>query len=152
MRSDAVWVGFLRMLWMFLFFLPAFCVIGMSQISQSYLLLDAGLILYLIAMMCYSIKSLAYTPALYLFADDPTIGVFGAVKKSVEITRGHLTEFFMFEFSFLLWRLFASLGLVGALFFQPYYQTTMAGFVDSLRVRNDPSLAPQTEEEAPQDE
>ena len=58
----------------------------------------------------------------------------------------------MFDLSFLLWRLFAGYAvLIGNAFYLPYYHTALAVFVDSLRVRNDPSLAPQPKEEA-QDE
>ena len=149
----SLWVGFLRILWLVLLILLPACVMAVSLIVQSAFLADVGLILYLIALVFYAAKSLAYTPATYLFAENPSVGVFGAVKQSVKITRGHLSEFFMLELSFILWRVFASLaGLIGTLFFQPYYQTTVVVFIDSLRVRNDPSLVVVQSEEVPQDE
>jgi len=145
-------VGFLRLFWLIFFLLLPACVMYAALIMQSALLADVCLLIYPLALILYTGKALAYAPATYLFANDPSVSVFGAVKQSVKITRGHLTEFFCLELSFLLWRVFASLaGLIGILFFLPYYHTTMAVFVDSLRVRNDPSLAPQSEEE-PQDE
>ena len=140
-------VGFLKLLWLVLFLLLPVCLLYAAYTMQSLVLAEISAFLYPIALILYAGKSLAYTPATYLFADNPSIGVFGAVRHSVAITRGHLVEFFLMELSFILWRFFVSLsGLVGNLFFLPYYHTTMVVFVDSLRVRFDPSLAPQAEE------
>ena len=145
-------VGFLQMFWILLFLLLPACTLYAAFVLHSALIADLSLILCMIAMLLSSVKALSYTPATYLFADDPSIGVFGAVKQSVSITRGHLVEFYLFDLSFLLWRLLASSSpLIGNAFYLPYYHTALAVFVDSLRVRNDPSLAPQPKEEA-QDE
>lgn len=143
-----LWMSILRLLWLVLFALPYAFVMSMAQITQSVALMDLSLLLLVGGLILYFFQYVSYEPALYLFADNPSLGVFGAVKHSRTITRGHLTECVCMELSFLLWRLFATYtSFIGTAFFLPYYRTTMAVFTDSLRVRFDPSLAPQPEEE-----
>ena len=144
-----LWVTILRVLWVVLFTLPYAFVMAMAQVTQSVMLVYASLALLLVGFILFFFQSVSYAPALYLFADNPAIGVFGAVKQSRTITRGHLGECVCMELSFLLWRLFATYtAFIGQAFYLPYYHTTMAVFTDSLRVRNDPSLIVPTEEEA----
>lgn len=144
-----LWVGILRMFWLVLFTLPYAFVMAMAQVTQSLVLLEVSLLLLLGGLILYYFQFVSYIPAVYLFADNPSLGVFGAVKQSRKITRGHLGECVCMELSFLLWRLFANYAaFIGNAFFLPYYRTTMVVFVDSLRVRFDPSLiVPQPEEE-----
>lgn len=132
-------VSILKLLWGAFFFAIPVLILYAAQLLASQLLINLSLIAYFGALVLFARKSLAYAPAIYLFAENPEIGVFGAVRESYAITRRNLNEYFLFELSFLPLRLVASFaGLFGALFFNPYYHTTSAVLVDFLRKRYHP--------------
>lgn len=132
-------VGVLKLLWgVFFLALPAL-VFYAGMFLSSTLLTNLALLVYIASIILFVRKTLAYSPALYLFAENPSIGVFGAVRESYAITRGRLTEYFWFELSFIPMRLLVSFaGILGTLFFTPYYQTATVVLIDYLRTRHDP--------------
>ncbi len=134
-----LWVSVLKLFWCILFFALPTLLLYLSTLLSSFALQELSLIASFAALIAYYIKTAAYTPALILFAEDPSIGVFGAVKHSAAITRGKLLEYFIFELSFLPFHLLASFSGIVTFFFQPYYRTTAVVFVDSLRKRYDPN-------------
>ncbi|MBE6915586.1 MAG: DUF975 family protein [Ruminococcaceae bacterium] len=146
-----LWVGILKLLWG-VFFLALPCLVFYAGLLlSSALLLDLAVLVYIAAIVLFVRKTLAYSPALYLFAENPSIGVFGAVRESYAITRGKLTEYLWFELSFIPMRLLVSFaGIFGTLFFTPYYQTATVVLIDYLRTRHDPeryAAAPKEGEE-----
>ncbi len=132
-------VGVLKLLWgVFFLALPALVFYAGALLSST-LLTNLALLVYIASIVLFVRKTLAYTPALYLFAENPAIGVFGAVRESCTITRERLTEYLWFELSFIPMRLIVSFaGVLGTLFFTPYYQTATVVLIDYMRQRRYP--------------
>ena len=85
------------------------------------------------------IKSFAYSQAVYLVLEDPTISAMGAIKKSNNIMKGHKMELFVLIISFILWILLAYVTVgIALIFVGPYMEATMIAFHRVL-VRKDPS-------------
>lgn len=142
----SLWVGILKCLWALLFYALPYLLTYAATLMSSFLLLNLSMVLTVVCAVLLALKVLSYSPAPILFAEDPSIGVFGAVRNSVAITRGHLVEYLIFELSFLLYHFLVSVsGPIFSLFFQPYYRTCAVVFVDSLRKRNDPDWDPPTD-------
>ena len=95
-----LWLSILRLFWAMIFFAIPFFVFYIAFTTSFPLLAILGDQFFLGAFVLYFIKTLSYAPAVILFADDPSLGIFGAVKKSKAIMRGRLKEFFLFELSF----------------------------------------------------
>ena len=101
----------------------AILLIGIFTFLWSLLLIIPGII-----------KSLAYSMAPYIIADEPEIDAFEAIRKSQEMMRGHKMELFVLILSFIGWFFLGVLTFgVGMFFVMPYYQTTLANFYIELR-------------------
>ena len=73
-----LWVNILRMFWLVLFTMPYAFVMAMAQMTQSLMLMEVSLLLLLGGLILFFFQFVSYTPAIYLFADNPSLGVFGA--------------------------------------------------------------------------
>ena len=81
-----------------------------------------------------------YRLALYAFFDDPSLGVVGALRRSAELTRGHIGEVFLLSLSFIGW--FAAAELVATFFIpvldiwvRPYTGLTFAFYYNEALAR-----------------
>lgn len=80
------------------------------------------------------IKSYAYSMVPYILAENPNIGVMGAIRLSNEMTRGHKFDMFVLDLSFLGWFIIGALAFgIGVLFVLPYYNATLAELYLTLR-------------------
>ena len=79
------------------------------------------------------IKTYAYAQAERILADNPDVGILGALRQSQEMMRGEKLELFILELSFLGWML-VSVFTLGILFIwlTPYMEVTRSRFYDSL--------------------
>lgn len=79
------------------------------------------------------IKSYAYRMVPYILAEDPTLSISEAIRRSNEMTNQIKFEMFILDLSFLGWYL---LGLIpcglGVLFVVPYHQATIGRLYESL--------------------
>lgn len=79
------------------------------------------------------IKSYAYRMVPYILAEDPTISISEAIRRSNEMTNEIKFEMFILDLSFLGWYL---LGLIpcglGVIFVVPYHQATLGRLYESL--------------------
>ena len=76
-----------------------------------------------------------YRLALYVFFDEPDIGIFGALHRSAELSRGRKMQIFILDLSFIIWYLaadlIASLLLpVLDIWVRPYIGLTFAYYYD----------------------
>ena len=91
------------------------------------------------------IASFAYSQAMYLIADDPTLGPLEAIRKSKEMMKGHKSRLFMIHLRMFGWALVCILTLgIGFLWLGPYTATSLACFYNDLIAQN-PSAAPVTD-------
>ncbi len=91
----------------------------------------AGGLSYLLTM---TIVTLRYAFTMYALWDDPTLGPRGALRKSIELMRGHKGKLFFFYLRFLGWSLLALLTCgIGYLWLLPYMLISIAHFYDDLR-------------------
>lgn len=80
------------------------------------------------------IVSLMLSQTSYILKDDPQVGVFDAMKRSIEMMNGHKMELFMLWLSFLGWAILAVLTCgFGMLFLYPYMCATMAHYYEDLK-------------------
>ncbi len=95
----------------------------MGELSGLTVLLGVGILLA-------ALRISAYTPALYLLAQEPEIGVISAIRQSKKLMRGHLFEYLALELSFIPWYLAAvfTFGL-SLLYLIPYRNACRAVFV-----------------------
>ena len=97
-------MGFFTFLWSLLFLIPGF------------------------------IKSLAYSMAPFILADDPSLTAREALNVSKQMTEGHKFELFLLSLSFLGWTLLIpfTFGLA-ALWVVPYMCATYANFYQAIK-------------------
>lgn len=82
------------------------------------------------------IKSLAYSQAFYILADNPEISVDNAIKQSIEMMKGHKMDLFILNLSFIGWHILGLLTLgIAYIYIYPYYNTTCAVFYENLKLR-----------------
>jgi uncharacterized membrane protein len=81
------------------------------------------------------IKYYAYYLTPYILAEYPNVPATEALKLSMRMTDGYKGEIFIMSLSFLGWFLLSALtiGILGIVYVNPYYYTSMAGMYVSLR-------------------
>lgn len=80
------------------------------------------------------IAAISYSQTFYILADDETIGVRDAIKKSKKMMYGYKWKYVCLEFRFIGWALLSVLTLgVGFLWLFPYMQVSMAKFYDDVK-------------------
>ena len=106
--------------------LPAFCttfLVGLFTFLWSLLLIVPGII-----------KGCAYSQAMYILNEDPSMGPMEAIRRSRELMNGHKMEYFILGLSFIGWALLGVLTF-GILYIWliPYMNTTYANYYKSLK-------------------
>ena len=97
------------------------------------ILLLPAVLLFIAALIFAEVKINAYTPALYLLAENPEIGVRQSFRNAKEIMRGHAWEYFILQLSFILWHLTASFTCgLSVLYVTPYITMTNCYFINPL--------------------
>ena len=80
------------------------------------------------------IKSLSYSMAYYLVADNPTVGIRNALNTSKKITYGYKVKIFLLNLSFIGWGILSVLSLgIGFLWLIPYMQLTSVNLYLELK-------------------
>ena len=82
------------------------------------------------------IKSYAYFAAPYILAEFPSVRATDALKLSMRMTDGYKGDVFIMSLSFIGWQFLSvfTLGLLGILYVNPYYYTSMAGMYQELKM------------------
>lgn len=82
------------------------------------------------------IKSLSYSMAFYILADNPQMSAMEALNESKEIMKGHKWEFFVLNLSFILWILLGAITFgLAFIYVMPYMRATTANFYNSIKVK-----------------
>ena len=95
-----------------------------------------GLYTFLWSLLLYIpgiIKAISYSQAIFIMAEDPTIGANEAITRSRELMDGHKMEYFLLQLSFLGWIILGwfTLGIL-YIWLVPYMQAANANFYRSL--------------------
>jgi hypothetical protein len=79
------------------------------------------------ALFAYLETALSMVP--YLLINDASLSAQDVLFESVRLTRGHVVELLIMQFSFLLWLSLAAVSLfIGMLYVYPYMQATYAAY------------------------
>ena len=80
------------------------------------------------------IKSLAYSLAPYILADNPELTANEAINRSMEMMKGHKMDLFLMWLGYTGFALLSILALgIPLLWLYPYYQTVMAKFYEEVK-------------------
>ena len=82
------------------------------------------------------IKSYAYALTPYILDDCKNVRAKDALKLSMRMMKGYKWKLFVFELSFLGWRILSALtsGILGAFLVNPYHETALAGFYQERKL------------------
>lgn len=106
--------------------IPAFCtsfLVGLYTFLWSLLFVIPGIV-----------KACSYSQAMYILAEDPTIGASEAINRSKAMMEGHKMEYFLLGLSFMGWSILGAFTL-GILYIWliPYMSATYANYYKSLK-------------------
>ncbi|WP_044279091.1 DUF975 family protein [Candidatus Cloacimonas acidaminovorans] len=126
---------------------------GFKDFTRS---LTAGLLIFiyvflwsLLLIIPGIIASFSYAMTFFIMADNPNLSANEAIKARKEMMRGHKTDLFLLELSFIGWILLSVLSFgIGFLWLGSYIYTANAIFYHEIRVEE----APQVIIEAPYEE
>ena len=80
------------------------------------------------------IKSLAYSLAPYILADNPELTADQAINRSMAMMKGHKMDLFLMVLGYVGFGLLSLLALgIPLLWLHPYYQTVMAKFYEDIK-------------------
>lgn len=89
-----------------------------------------GTILFVIPGIIFS---LMYSQALYIYVENPEMGVIECLRTSRLAMKGHKGELFILNLSFFGWVILCALTLgIAALYVSPYFGTTLINFYTDL--------------------
>ena len=111
-------------------FWPAFKV----QLLTSVFTMLWSLLFYIPGM----VKSISYSQAMYILAENPGMGAREAITKSKQMMHGHKMEFFILVLSFIGWEILGAFTF-GILYIWliPYMSATFTNFYNSIKGNNE---------------
>lgn len=93
------------------------------------------------------IKSLSYSAAPWILAENPHLTAREALNRSKMIMNGHKWELFVLQLSFILWEILVVITFgLAAIYVVPYMQVTLANFYRKLGI-SDENVVVETEVE-----
>ncbi len=83
------------------------------------------------------VKSISYSMAMYIVAENPQISALEAINRSKEMMHGHKAEAFVLGLSFFGWILFGVVTLgIGLIWVIPYIDATYANYYNYIKECN----------------
>ena len=80
------------------------------------------------------IKAFGYSMAMYILAENPSIGALDALKQSENMMKGHKMEMFILDLSFIGWHLLASITFgIAYIWVIPYINATKTNFYNKIK-------------------
>ena len=80
------------------------------------------------------IKMYSYSMAMYILAENPSIGALDALKQSENMMKGHKMEMFILDLSFIGWHLLASITFgIAYIWVIPYINATKTNFYNKIK-------------------
>ena len=125
------------LLWTMLFVVSLTIVFSIMAVIFSSDVLGAmeifGPIIFLISLVPALIKTLSYSQTFFLVAEYQNLSIPNALRTSMTITKGHKTDVFLADLSFIGWFIlsFLTFGIAG-LWITPYYRMTMTNVYHAL--------------------
>lgn len=120
--------------WMLLVASLGIVLVIVGAVSDAPVLVILGIPLILAGYVLGIVKQLAYSQAMFLIADDSSLGPLDAISRSVQLMDGRKAKLFCLWLRFLGWALLCILTLgIGLLWLVPYMNTTFARFYDDLQ-------------------
>lgn len=107
-----------------------------GRATGTYLLMVLLILLWMLLLIIPGIiMSYAYMMTFFILADDPQVGMREAMRRSVDMMRGHKWKLFCLYFRFLGWALLAMLTCgIGYLWLVPYMQAALTHFYEDVRL------------------
>lgn len=94
------------------------------------------------------IKSLSYSAAPWILAENPYLTAGEALNRSKIVMNGHKWELFVLQLSFILWNLLVIITFgIAAIYVTPYMQVTLANFYRKIGISYEDSEPIETEVE-----
>lgn len=125
-------VGIFSALWYLAAYVPAgvlqYLMEWLFPVRMQFLAVLLGLALNAAACVFYLSRILRYSLAPLALADQPELGVFGAIRRSKELMQGRRWEFFKLNLSFLGWYLLEVLVVLAGYWVSIVAMTFLAGF------------------------
>lgn len=107
-------------------YLGAYWLMILFIVLWSFLLIIPGII-----------AAYGYSLIFFIIADNPSIGVSEALKKSKEMMQGYKWKYFCLSLRFLGWAILSVLSFgIGFLWLFPYMQISFAKFYEDLKIGN----------------
>lgn len=80
------------------------------------------------------VKSISYSMAMYILAENPEIGALEAINRSKAMTNGHKMELFVLALSFIGWCILGGITFgIAYIWIIPYMSATMANFYNKIK-------------------
>jgi uncharacterized membrane protein len=80
------------------------------------------------------IRSIDYSQAFFILAENPEKGASQCIRESIEITRGHRADLFVMNLSFILWSFVTLIPIAGGIIFYCYvYPYMLSSYANSYR-------------------
>ena len=80
------------------------------------------------------VKQYSYSMAFYILADHPELTAREALRKSIEMMKGHKFELFVLQLSFILWHMLGAITFgLAYIYVTPYMCATVANFYNSIK-------------------
>jgi len=93
-----------------------------------------GMVLVVPGSILGAVKHLAYSQAMFLIADDSSLGAVEAIRRSMQLMDGFKVKLFCLGWRFFGWALLCILTLgIGFLWLTPYMSVAFARFYDDLQ-------------------
>lgn len=122
--------------------------LGVYLLAQLYILLWS-----LLLIVPGIIASLSYSMILFIYIDNPEMGISETLRKSKEMMYGYKTKLFLLNLSFIGWGLLCILSFgIGFLWLGPYMFTSLTVFYEELKKANGIELTEVKKEEAEESE
>lgn len=88
------------------------------------------------------IKSISYSQAMYILAENPEIGALEAINRSKQMMDGHKMDYFVLGLSFIGWILLGVVTLgIAYIWIIPYMSATLTNFYNSIKTENNGYMA-----------
>ena len=110
---------------------------GFGRVVKTMFLKDLFLFFWtLLFIIPGIIKAYSYRMVPYILADQPDLGGTAAITRSREMMKGNKWRTFVFDLSFILWRLLSllTLGILGVFYVNPYYQSANGALYQALKL------------------
>ena len=116
-----------------------YAIKSVTAILRMFVFIGLWMLLFIIPGI---IMSYAYMMTPYIIAENPNVSAKAAMKKSMQMMKGHKWELFVLQLSFIGWGVLTVLTFgILAIYVIPYMEASVANFYQSLKdIENRPTI------------